>query len=62
MIWLSSSSWYNRQAYMSISELGPMFVLNGTLGNNVDNIYAILTKGFNDSIPRKFLPPKKINK
>ena len=52
MIWLSSSSWYNKQAYMSISELGPMFVLNGTLGNNVDNIYAILTKSFN---------PKKIS-
>lgn len=59
MIWLSSSSWYNKQAYMSISELGPMFVLNGTLGNNVDNICAILTKSFN---PKKISTTQKKKK
>jgi hypothetical protein len=44
MIWLSSSSWYNKQAYMFISGLAHMFVLNGTLGNNIDNNYAFLSK------------------
>jgi hypothetical protein len=40
MIWLSSSSWYNKQAYMFISGLAHIFVLNGTLGNNIDNNYV----------------------
>ena len=33
MIWLSSSSWFNKQAFIFICGLAPIFVLNGTLGN-----------------------------